>query len=129
MTRARPLAARLRGERGFTLVELVVVLVIVAVLLSIVVSSLTGVRGQAEEAAAKSNILQIVPSIEAYYADKGSYDGMTLASLEASYDQGLETTRYTLSASPSTYCVESTWGGQTWRKNGPTQPPENLSCP
>jgi prepilin-type N-terminal cleavage/methylation domain-containing protein len=129
MTRAKPPAAPLCEERGFTLVELVVVLVIVAVLLSIVVSSLTSVRGQAEEAAAKSNILQIVPSIEAYFADNGSYDGMTLAGLEASYDQGLDATRYTLSAHASTYCVESTWGGQTWSKNGPTQPPENLSCP
>jgi type IV pilus assembly protein PilA len=47
---------RIRGERGFTLVELLVVLAILAVLIAIVVPNLAGLTGGAKAKAAQSEL-------------------------------------------------------------------------
>ena len=60
---------RICGERGFTLVELLVVLVILAILTVIVVSSLTGFlrRGKSSSFAADADTIQA--AVDAYYTD------------------------------------------------------------
>jgi type IV pilus assembly protein PilA len=120
--------ARRRAQDGFTLTELLVVLAIVAILLAVAVSSYMGFRDRGSDAAAQALIRQIGPAIEAYYSDNGSYSGMTLARLRA-YDGALNPARFTLaSVTPTSYCVHSTYGGKTWRKDGPTEPPEQGAC-
>jgi type IV pilus assembly protein PilA len=47
---------RIRGERGFTLVELLVVLAILAILIAIVVPNLAGLTGGAKARAAQSEL-------------------------------------------------------------------------
>ena len=47
---------RIRGERGFTLVELLVVLAILAVLIAIVVPNLAGLTGGAKARAAQAEL-------------------------------------------------------------------------
>jgi type IV pilus assembly protein PilA len=47
---------RIRGERGFTLVELLVVLAILAILIAIVVPNLAGLTGGARGDAAKTEL-------------------------------------------------------------------------
>jgi type IV pilus assembly protein PilA len=47
---------RIRGERGFTLVELLVVLAILAVLIAIVVPNLAGLTGGAKAKAAQAEL-------------------------------------------------------------------------
>ncbi len=47
---------RIRGERGFTLVELLVVLAILAILIAIVVPNLAGLTGGAKAKAAQSEL-------------------------------------------------------------------------
>ena len=59
-------------EDGFTLIELLVVIVIMGVLASIAVSSYTGARVRATDAAAKSNIDVALPAVQAYYLDNGT---------------------------------------------------------
>lgn len=62
-----------KRARGFTLVELLVVLVIIAILLSIVFPRYNKSVGKAEESALKSDLNSIRISIDRYYADKGHY--------------------------------------------------------
>jgi hypothetical protein len=69
-----------------------------------------------ESAAVKANVRSIIPTIEQYYADNSTYEGMTLEGLQANYDQALDVSKYELGALSSTdYCVQSTSALATWR--------------
>src|SRR2546421_2385212 len=83
-----------RDEKGFTLIELLVVVIILGILTAIAIPSYLSFKDRANNTAAVANVRSIVPSIESYFADNGTYVGMTLTGLQASYDQALDTTKY-----------------------------------
>jgi general secretion pathway protein G len=111
---------RLSAEQAFTLTEMVIVLVIISILLVVTMVSYLGYRDKANNATARANVHVILPSIEMYHADTGSYVGMTLSGLKTSYDQSIDPSMYTLtSLTDSDYCVASSVGGKSWKKTGP----------
>ena len=119
-------------EQGFTLIELLVVIIILGILIAIAVPSYLSFKDRANNNAAQANVRAIVPSIESYYSDNGTYVGMTLALLKSTYDQAIVTANYSLgSAAPtaSSYCIQSTSGGKTWSKTGPAGALTNAACP
>jgi general secretion pathway protein G len=61
--------------RGFTLVELMVVLTIIGLLLSIVVPNYVGKVRRAEEAVLKENLTLMRDALDKHYADAGRYPG------------------------------------------------------
>jgi type IV pilus assembly protein PilA len=98
-----------RDEKGFTLIELLVVVIILGILTAIAIPSYLSFRGRAEDSAAKANLRSLIPSVESYYADNGTYASMTIAGLKTSYDQSLDTSVYSVVGTPtsSTYCVSA----------------------
>jgi len=76
---------RLTSEEGFTLIELLVVIVILGILVAIAVPSYLSLRGNAQDAAAQSNVRSAIPAAEEYYQTTGnsSYTGLSNAALAA----------------------------------------------
>jgi prepilin-type N-terminal cleavage/methylation domain-containing protein len=117
----------MRSEDGFTLIELIVVIVIIAILLAVALGFHTGARERAGDATARANIRIAVPAIEAYRADQGTYSGMTVPVLRASYSAGVQGIEV-LSASDAGYCVRAVEAGRAWYKAGPVGDLTQTAC-
>jgi len=115
------------AEDGFTLVELVVVLVIMAILALIGLSFHGSARERAGDVTAQANIRIAIPAIEAYRSDKGTYAGMTVPALQASYSSGVQGIEI-ISADATTYCVWAAAGGRNWYKDGPEADLTTTAC-
>jgi type II secretion system protein G len=61
------------GERGFTLIELMIVVAIIAILAGILVPNFVNARAQAQTSACESNLRAIATAMELYYADNQRY--------------------------------------------------------
>lgn len=64
---------RPEAREGFTLIEVLLVVVIIGILAALVVPKLGGRVGQAQEAAAKSDIGAIGTALDLYEVDNGKY--------------------------------------------------------
>jgi len=67
----------LRKDRGFTIVELLVVIVVIGILAAITMVSYTGVTAKANTTKALSNAQSVQTILEVYYADNGNYPATT----------------------------------------------------
>jgi hypothetical protein len=74
--------------------------------------------GDGSSSSAESNVRAAIPAVEAYYADNGTYAGMTLEGLRSVYDAALPEVAI-VEADAKTYCVESTVGSESYFKAGP----------
>jgi type IV pilus assembly protein PilE len=117
---------QLESAQGFTLIELVTVMIILAVLTAVAVPSYLHFSDRANRNAAAAELRTAVSSVEAWHSDHGTYSGMTVAAMKASYDRTLDPSIISLGTlSNTTYCLMAkspTDPGQTAAKAGPSAP-------
>ncbi|HTU82068.1 MAG TPA: prepilin-type N-terminal cleavage/methylation domain-containing protein, partial [Candidatus Acidoferrales bacterium] len=61
------------SQRGFTLIEMMIVVAIIAILASILVPNFVRARAQAQTAACEANIKEIATALELYETDNDQY--------------------------------------------------------
>ncbi|BFM14398.1 GspG family T2SS major pseudopilin variant XcpT [Maricurvus nonylphenolicus] len=98
-----------KKQKGFTLIEIMVVVVILGILGALVVPNILGRTGEARATAAKSDIQSISNALDLYKLDNHSYP---------STDQGLEA----LVTQPSGYPEAKNWNPDGYLKRLPQDP-------
>jgi general secretion pathway protein G len=81
------------SRRGFTLIEILVVIVVIAILASLVAPNIFQNVGTAKEATARSQIEMLGAALDAYRLDNGSYP-TTAAGLDALNQKPVESTNW-----------------------------------
>ncbi len=77
------LRARREDERGFTLIELMVVVLIIAILIAIAIPTFLGAKSRAQDKAAQSSLRNALTNAKGIYTDTDSYAGATTTALAA----------------------------------------------
>jgi general secretion pathway protein G len=75
----------MRAERGFTLLELIVVVAIIGILATIAMPAMKDAPRRANEAVLKTNLRSLRDVIDQHYGDKGRYPTSLESLVEAGY--------------------------------------------
>ena len=110
--------------------ELLVTAIIICALTGLVGYEYSSYQKGWQAARARDYLRRILPPADDYFADNGTYRGMTLEKLRKGYDRGLPTEQYELkSASANGFCVEATSGVEVWHASGPSDEMSHGHCP
>ena len=74
---------RRRGDEGFTLIELMVVVLIIAILIGIAIPTFLGLRTRAEDRAAQATLRDGLTAAKAFFTDDDSYAGFAAPGVAA----------------------------------------------
>jgi type IV pilus assembly protein PilA len=117
---------RIQDDKGFTLIELMVVVLIIAILIAIAIPTFLGLRSRAQDRAAQSDLRNAMTAAKAFYTDDEAYTDFDAAAgeaIEPSLDwagdititlpatapvAGQAIVMYRASASGTTFCIADT---------------------
>lgn len=75
----------LNRERGFTLIEMIIVIAIIGILAAVAMPNMQNAPKRAREAVLKEDLYQIRSSIDQYLGDRGQYPGSLQELVDAGY--------------------------------------------
>ena len=118
-----------RASRGFTLVELLIVIVVIAILAAITIVAYGGVTSRAHTAVVKSDFSQASTFLEGYQATNGNYptDQPTAVGAGLKADNGT-TIAYSANAAYDQYCLAETGNGVTYSITSADKTPTIGDC-
>lgn len=73
---------KVRDQKGFTIVELLIVIVVIGILAALVITTYGGIQGKARDSERQSDLQALQTQIEAFYANNNYYP--TLSDLNSS---------------------------------------------
>lgn len=112
-----------RNQKGFTIVELLIVIVIIGILAAIVIVSYNGIQSRARAAAATADLENVYKKLILYQFDNSAFPtDLATAGVTTSSGSTFQYS-YNNSASPQTFCVTATNGTTSYKisENG-TEP-------
>lgn len=94
-------------QKGFTIVELLIVIVVIAVLAAIVIVAYNGVQERAQESSVRVDMTNIAKQVELHRIDEGSYPSASKLT-----ELGIKVNKQTYGVNPTGatifYCVNTT---------------------
>ena len=75
------------AQRGFTLIEILIVISIIALLSSLVLVAINKARGSAAEAIAKTEVSGLSSAADRYFEEESQYPGMETSKIDSSTNQ------------------------------------------
>ena len=111
-----------RGEAGFTLVELLIVVAILGILAGVVVFSVAGVQNDSQTSACKAEAATVKTAQEAYFVKNKAYGSSAQLTAAPNKLLGGEPTLVTIS-NPTTTGYDLAWAGACATATGLTATP------
>ena len=102
---------KMQNKKGFTLIELIVVIVIIGILAAIIVPRLGGFGDRANEAAIAADQRTIETAVAVYYAENDKYPGSDTG---VTWQDDLIPTYLNKEPSSATFSVNATTGAVTY---------------
>jgi type IV pilus assembly protein PilA len=114
---------KLNDSKGFTLIELMIVIAIIGILAAIAIPQFSAYRKRSYNSAAKSDARNIATAQEAYYVDFSKYYNGNISGLVGQtygYQQSQDVSAFVVgSTTMYTITTYHTSGNETYTLNGP----------
>ncbi len=118
-------------QKGFTIVELLIVVVVIAILAAITIVAYNGIQNRAKDSAAQSTAAQSAKKLAAYYALHADTYPTTLTDTELGLPNANASPspyQYTVSADQKSFCLTTTTGAISYYVSQATLSPTKGGC-
>lgn len=118
-----------RNSRGFTIVELLIVIVVIAILAAITIVAYNGIQQRARASAVSSALNQANKKLALYQVDYPNQYPADLATVGINNSSDV-TYQYSVnnSTTPATYCVTATNGSTSYMASSTSTTPTSGGC-
>lgn len=114
------------SRKGFTIVELLIVIVVIGILAAITIVAYNGIQQRARAASASTAVAQAAKKLAVYQVDNSTYP--STGNLAAAGIADTQDVTYQYTGSGSSFCVTATSGTVSYQITG-TSSPTAGSCP